>query len=255
MKRAVLIVCRGAVDKDIRRKTIEELHLSVSERFEETSVVSVVSDAEVRRKIKSAHGETMDSVKVAMMKLQADGVTHLTVLCPSFVSDESYRTVSRDVTELSGVFTEVRVARPILDTEEDVGLVSRAAENVFKAETGGDALILVADGDEGDEDTDKLVDKLEADLRDRIGRRCYIVTHKGKKKLFFALKDMMDDDITEGRVVVAPFEFMTDDESEEYDDIIDRLIYEGYDVDSIYKGLGEYEDFQRLYLRKMYMEK
>ena len=57
--------------------------------------------------------------------------------------------------------------------------------------------------------------------------------------------------------MLVPLEFVAGEEienelSREYAGLVARLEEDGYNVETVFKGLGEYDEFQRLYLRHIY---
>ena len=57
--------------------------------------------------------------------------------------------------------------------------------------------------------------------------------------------------------ILIPFEFLAGDGvenavSEEYTSLANRLRQEEYEVETIFRGLAEYDDFQRLFLRHVF---
>ncbi|MBQ8950490.1 MAG: sirohydrochlorin cobaltochelatase [Eubacterium sp.] len=254
MKKGFLVVSRGSVDEDIREKYLKELELIISERFEDTMIKAAYTDDKVRRELREKTGEKVPSVKAAMLSMSEEGVTELTVLSTHVVSGYDYRQMSEDISSCGTLFQRVRVARPLVEIEQDFDLASRAVHSVFKDKVEDGCLILMARGAD-DPDTEETMEKLEEAISARFEGRAYIATLNGSRGLTRVLMDMKKQGRS-GKVVVVPFSFILGELRDHLcggeNSFEDRLMNQGYEPVIVEEGIGLYDAFLRLYLKHLY---
>lgn len=254
MKQGILIVNHGTVLSDVRERTIDEMALSIKDRFEDAEVGLAFTDADVRRALREK-GEKVQNVKAAMLSMKDAGVTNLYVILTDMIDDAAGRQTGQDISSCATLFSEVKATRPLLTRKEDVEICARALHGAFGRDVGNDIFIVVHPGDE--EDGNEELEDLENALKTFFGKKAYVATIAGKKRMFHVLQELKNSGTDEGRVVLVPLEFMAGEDvenvvSREFNDLIDRLAFEGYDVVYDFKGLGEYEPIQRIYLKHLY---
>lgn len=254
MKQGFLIVNHGTVDKDARVRTIDEFMLSIGDRFEEAEIACAYTDGEVRKKLREATGEKMQNVKAAMLSLKEKGVSHLSVVTTDIIDDYEHRRIREEVSTAAALFSEVKISRPLLYADMDFDLTARAAHGAFSSLVGGDALIVVTRGDKQLGDDELAL--FETALKKQI-ENSYVVSLQGQRRLYKAIKEMKNLEKIPERVVLIPLEFIAGESieneiSEKYNELSERLAEEGFLVERFFKGIGEIDEFQRLFLRHLY---
>lgn len=254
MKKGFLVVSRGSVDEDIRERYLKELEIIIGERFEDVEIRAAYTDDKVRKELRDKTGEKVPSVKAAMLAMKEDGITELTVISTHVVSGYDYRKMSEDISSCGTLFQRVRVARPLVEIEQDFDLCARAVHSVYRDKVGDGCLILMARGAD-DPDTEETMEKLEKAIADRFDGRAYIATLNGSRGLTRVLMDMKRQGRT-GKVVVVPFSFILGELKEHLcggeNTFEDRLSNQGYEPVIVENGLGLYDAFLRLYLKHLY---
>ena len=270
MKQGIIVVNHGTSDFEVRRNTIEELVLSIGDRYEDADIASAYTDGEVRRKLREISGEKIQNVKATILSMKERGVTHLSVITTDIIEDADHKRIREDVSALAGIFKDVRITKPLIADTKDSNLVARAFYSAFSDIVGDDHMVVIACDDRTvyedqepdffmDEVFDKPLESLENSLREFI-KNSYVASVSGKRKLYKVIKEINSiNDGNKKRIVLVPLEFIagTDIENEvsrKLPELVDRLREEDYDVDVIFKGLGEYDAFQRLYLKHLYDE-
>ena len=251
----ILIATRGTLNEEARKNCLEELRLSILDRFDEAEVDFAYTDELIRKHIKEKEGIKYSSVKVAMLKMKEKGVTELIVLPVHVIAGDDYTSMSSDVASCAGVFNRIRVAGPLVEFEQDFDLCARAFVSTFKERVGDGTLILMGRGS-AIEETEETFLLFEEKLKEYFGGRAYICTIEGKRNLSRVLYEMKKNG-NEGKTVVVPFMFLVEDYILEHlnsgeNSYEDRLRAQGYEPECVENGIGEYEDFHRLYLKHLY---
>ena len=254
MKQGIIVVSHGTLDMDVKTRTIDEFALSVGDRFEEAEVVHVYTDPEVRKKLREETGENTRNLKAAILNMKEKGVTSLAVISTDIHDGDEYRKLKEETAGLAALFKDVYISAPLLYSEGDGELTARAMHGAFSDLVGDDILILIASGHKTDGAEE--IAGFEQALQKHI-KNSYVATLHGERRLYKVIRDMKQNGIEAGRVVFVPMEFMAGEKvenevSQEYTDLVQRLIDEGYTVEAVFRGLAEYDEFQRIYMKHLY---
>ena len=254
MKQGIIVVNHGTVDQDVRTRSIDDFVLSIGDRLEEADIVAVYTDGDIRKQLRENVGEKVQNLKAAILSMKERGVTDLVVVSTDVHDCDEYKQMKEETVGLAGLFRTVGISQPLLYSETDMNVSARAVKSAFGERVGEDMLILVMSGDKTDGVEElKLFEK---SLQEHIPNS-HVATLHGENKLYRIIKKLKADGIESGRVVLVPFEFMAGENvenevSREYTVLAERLESEGYTVEQLFKGLAEYDEFQRLYMRHLY---
>ena len=254
MKEGIIVVSHGTVNLEARQRTLDEFVLSIGDRFEEADIACAYTDGEVRKALREITGEKIQNVKAAMLSMKERGISDLTVVTTDIIEDESHIKLREEVSSVAGLFTNVKISKPLIASTSDAEITARAVYGAFKEMLGEDTIILVAEGTKNDG-----VEELNAfeNAMKTLLPQSHVATLKGERRLYKVIKDLKASGNEGGRIVLVPLEFVAGEEienelSREYAGLVARLEEDGYNVETVFKGLGEYDEFQRLYLRHIY---
>lgn len=254
MKQGIIIVNKGTMDKEVRRRCIEDFMFSVGDRIPDADMVCVYTDDGIRKRLREETGEKYQNLKAAILSMKDRGVTDLTVVPTEIHDGPEFKKMKEEVTGLASIFKTVNISKPLLYDEADYEITARAMHGAFRETVKDDILVLITAGHKTD-----AVEELKA-FETHLAKyfnECYVATLYGERKLYKIIKDINVANASSRRIVFIPMEFIAgetveNDVSQEYTSLVLRLEEEGYAVDSIFKGLAEYDDFQRLYMRHLY---
>ena len=254
MKQGVIVVNHGTMNYDIRQKTIDEFILSIGDRIENADIVSVYTDGDVRRGLRESTGERVQNLKAAILAMKERGVNSLVVVSTDVHDGAAYRKLMDETVGLASQFQEVRISKPLIYSEEDYIVTARAVYGAYGDIVGDDILVLIAKGDK-DYGSEEL-ECFERELQQHIDHS-YVASINGRRKLYRVIKDLSKLELQTKRLVLVPLEFMAgngveNEVSQEYTVLADRLRSEGYEVSQQFRGIAEYDEFQRLYMRHLY---
>lgn len=254
MKQGIIVVNHGTVDQDVRVRSIDDFVLSIGDRLEEADIVSVYTDGDIRRRLRENVGEKVQNLKAAILSMKERGVTDLVVVSTNVHDCEEYKRLKDETVGLAGLFRTVGISQPLIYSETDMGVSARAVKSAFGEIVGEDILILVTTGDKADGEEELKV--FEKSLQEHLPNS-HVATLHGENKLYRVIKKLKTAGNESERVVLVPFEFIAGENvenevSREYTVLAERLESEGYTVERLFKGLAEYDEFQRLYMRHLY---
>ncbi|MCR5542788.1 MAG: sirohydrochlorin cobaltochelatase [Eubacterium sp.] len=254
MKQGIVLVSHGTLDQDIRLRTIDDFMLSVGDRLPDAEIVCAFTNSDVRRMLRETKGERVQNVKAAMLSMKEMGVTDLTVVTTDILEDEEHKKIREEIGGLAAFFNEVKVSKPLLSEGADFEVTARAVHGAFGEIVGDDVLILITKGSK--ELGDEKLSTFERSLKKHF-QKGYVASLKGEKRLYKIIKELKSIGIEDGRIVLVPMEFIAgpsieNEISDCFAELSERLLQDGYVVEEHFKGLGEYDAFQRLYLRHLY---
>ncbi|MCR5214228.1 MAG: sirohydrochlorin cobaltochelatase [Eubacterium sp.] len=266
MKEGIIVVNHGTMNGQVHTRCIEELVLSIKDRLEEAEVIHVYTDGNIRKKLREETGVKVQNLKAAILGLKEKGVTHLTVLTTDVFEGQDYYQMKEETIGLAGLFSVTNIARPLLGDAEDYEITARAVKASFGQLVGNDILLLLSGTSKSSDDDsmDLKIKEFERDLRKHLPNS-YVASLHGDRKPYKVIKeikqqrqsDNMNTDNNSNRIILVPFEYIAgqgieNKVSEEYPGLVSRLKEEGFTVEGMYKGISEYEDFLRLYMRHLY---
>ena len=254
MKQGIIIVNHGTMDSEVRSRTLDDFAYSISDRIPEADVVCVYTNGEVRKGLRETSDEKPQNLKAAILSMKKRGVSSLVIISTDIHDGDDYRKLKEETVGLAALFSDVSISVPLLYADKDFEVTARAMHGAFSELVGDDVLILITTGHKTDGAEE--LRSFETSLKKHINNG-YVATLHGEKKLYKVIKELKQSGFEEGRVVFVPLEFMAgegieNEVSQEYTDLVQKLTDEGYKVESIFKGLAEYDEFQRLYMRHFY---
>lgn len=117
-KAAILLVSFGTTHDDTRAVTIDALYDKVKKAYPQITVARSFTSRIILRRLK-ARGIEFDTPIEAMLKLRAEGITHLVVQSTNIIEGEEMESLRRDVETMKPFFKEIRVGTPLLYSTED----------------------------------------------------------------------------------------------------------------------------------------
>lgn len=254
MKQGIIVVNKGTADYEVRNRTLDEFVLSIGDRLEDAEISLVFTDGDIRKNLRDIAGEKVQNLKAAILGMKERGITDLLVVSTDIHDGPEYKKLKEETVGLASLFRKVNISVPLLCLDSDYELTARAFLGAFKDIAKDSVLVVLAEGHKSDG-----LEELKA-FQTALAKHfpaSFVATLNGEKKPYKIIKELKTG-IHEGkRIVLVPMEFIAGETvenavSQEYTDFVLRLEGEGYEVEPVFKGLAEYADFQRLYLRHIY---
>lgn len=226
----------------------------------ETALQAAFPDYEVRRAFTSQiiidilaeRGLEIDDVTEAMERLVADGVTDVIIQPTHVMNGYEYDDVMAEIAPYQSKFAGFRVGNPLLISDEDFSAVaSILVEETSAYNAEGTAIVFMGHGThhEANATYAKLQDVLNA-----AGHANYFIgTVEGGPELDELLPLIQESGAT--KTVLLPLMIVAGDHanndmaSDEEDSWKTILEAEGFEVECILKGLGQYKGIQNLIVK------
>lgn len=252
MSKGLLIVSFGTSVPETRKKTIEAIEADLAAAFPERKAYRAWTSSIIRRKIKTTENLFVDSVEEALERMKADGITDLLVQPTHMLPGEEYGKVVRAVEASGAGFARLRLGKPLLTDEADIRAVAAVLEDAF-SDVGGDELLALMGHGSADAQPNFYLLLTEAFKKD--GKGNFIVgtveEDPGFAPVLAAAKERKPK-----RIRLIPFMVVAGDHAlndmagEGEDSWAGTLRKEGYAVDCILKGMGEYPQLRAMYIEK-----
>ena len=127
-KAALLMVHFGTTYDDTRSKTIDAINQKAKEQFGRMEVRESYTSRIILRRLK-ARGIHKESPLEAMLRLRAEGYTHLIVQSTNIIDGMEMESLRKDVESVKPFFQEIRVGYPLMYSTDDalkvVGILAK----------------------------------------------------------------------------------------------------------------------------------
>ena len=250
-KKAILAVSFGTSHSDTRKVTIDAIEEDLKAAFEDCSLYRAWTSKMILARLEKRDGIHYDNVEEAMEHTLKDGITDVIVQPTHVMNGVENDLMKEDVLTYAGQFQSVTFGTPLLTTEEDNELVVKAIAEAFPAiEDKETALVLMGHGTE--HYANAVYAALDYRFKDMGHENVIVGTVEGYPEISQVLKQL--EKCGPKKVVIAPLMIvagdhakndMAGDEPDSWRTIISQ---KGYEVQTVLKGLGEYESIRHIFV-------
>ncbi len=258
MNQGILIVSFGTTHKETREKNIEKLVQTVREVFPDRSIYQAYSSNIVRSILKRRDNLIIPNVREALQQMQQEGITQVIILPTHIIDGIENNRMKQTADGCRDLFMDLKLARVLLDNEADCKDTAKALWKEIKAEAGNSPVILMGHGSVNV--ADRFYSRLETELRSLSGQQIYIATVEGSITIEHVIEKLNASaekrEYEKGRVLLLPFmlvagDHAVNDMAGEEDSFAAKLRDAGYEPECILRGIGEYEEIRRLYIKHL----
>lgn len=248
-KKAILVVSFGTSYNDSRDATIGAVEKAIQAAYPNYEVRRAFTSQIIIDKLKKRDNLEIDNVTEAMERLVADGVG--TVICqPTHIMNGfEYDDMMREVGAYAGHFETLRFGKPLLTSTQDYkDIVAAITKEIPVPE--GSALVMMGHGTE--HFANSAYAALSYHLLDNGVQNVFVGTVEGYPDLEDTLRNVRASGVS--RVILTPLMVVAGDHAnndmagDEEGSWKTRFKAEGYEVEPVLKGLGEYESIRALYV-------
>ena len=246
----LLVVSFGTSFNDSRVATIGAVEEAMEKAFPDYSVRRGFTANIIIEHIQRRDGEVIDDVDEALDRAKANGVKNLLVQPTHLMNGYEYGDLVKELEACAGDFETVKIGAPLLTTDEDFAAVAQAMVDAAAGyDDGKTAVCYMGHGSEaaangiyarmqqhltGSGHDNFFVGTVEAEpTAEDLGK---LVKAAGYEKV--VLRPMM---------IVAGDHARNDMAGDGEDSWKNEFLREGYEVSCLLKGLGEYEEVQKLF--------
>ncbi|MDO5862419.1 MAG: sirohydrochlorin cobaltochelatase [Thermoplasmata archaeon] len=249
-KKAILVASFGTSYNETRKKTIEAIEKQVAETFPDYEVRRAFTSRMIIRKLKERDGNHVDYVTEAMDKLSSEGFDEVIVQPTHIVNGEEYDDIVRIVTDHVGHIKTLKMGTPLLTSSADYDRAVEAIRKCLLPLAGERDLVLMGHGTV--HYSNSAYCQLQMKLYGAGLRNVFVTTVEGYPEFGDTIAVMNERKCR--KAVAIPFMVVAGDHAEndmagdEEDSLCSMLKAEGYDVECVVRGLGEFPGFRQLFM-------
>ena len=248
-KPVLLVVSFGTSYNETRAKTIDAVEAELQKAYPDYQVRRAFTSQIIIDILKERENLTIDNVTQAMERLVADGVKDVVVQPTHIMTGFEYDDMVKEVSAFADKFDSLKISTPVLTEDADYDAVVEAlvAQN-SGYEADDTVLVFMGHGTEHEANATytKLQEKLNA-----AGHENYII---GTVEAAPTLDDVVAAVKASGakKVVMMPLMIVAGDHAnndmagDEEDSWKSVLTAQGYEVECVLQGLGEYAGIRQI---------
>ena len=252
MKTAILVVSFGTSYEDTLKKNITALEDEIQKAYPDFEVRRAFTSGFIMNKLRKEMNIDIDNVETALDRLKNDGFDR--VICqPTHIMNGFEYEKFRDMAESkSHMFESVVIGEPLLYGTEDNENIVDCLKEIFKDKEDS-AVVFMGHG--SDHPANSIYAALDYMMKDRGFENGFMGTVEGYPEIDSVISFLKSKDYK--NIVLTPFMLVAGDHAEndmasdEEDSWNTIFKNEGFEVECIVKGLGEYESIRKLYLDKI----
>ena len=245
-KAAVLIVSFGTSHDDARAVTVDALFRTVAEEFPQMDVREACTSRMIRR-ILQKRGIEKDTPHTALLKLAAEGYTHVAIQCSNLLDGEEVEALREEVQVMRPFFKEIRMGTPLLHSVEDCRqVISVLTSRLQSLNTPKTHFVWVGHGSPST--ANAVYSQLDYMLKAEGHPNFHVATIEGYPTAETVLAKLKEAKAK--KVILVPLVFVAGDHAKNDIGVNWREMFagEGFQVDVIMEGLGEIPEIRTLYL-------
>lgn len=247
-KKAVLAVSFGTSHNDTREVTIDAIEKDMQAAFPEYPLYRAWTSKMIINKVNKRDNVHIDTVKEAMERMRADGITDVLVQPTHVINGIENDIMKEEALSYREDFHSISFGDPLLTSEQDNREVIEAVAVEFSHLKEDEVLVLMGHG------TTHYANSVYAALD-------YTFKDKGHKNIFLgtveaypSMESIMKlvKEYNPSKVVLAPFMIVAGDHAkndmagDDPESWYSQFKNAGYEVEAVIKGLGEYPGIRKI---------
>ena len=248
--KAILVVSFGTSYHDTRKKTIDCIEQDIAQTFLQHRIYRAWTSKMILKKLKQRDGIHIDNVREAMERMQRDGITDVIVQPTHVINGIENDLMKEDVLAFSDSFSRITFGAPLLTSEQDSREVVKILTDAFGGIPKDEALVFMGHG------TPHYANAIYAALDYTFKDLGYHNLFMGTVEAYPSMDSLLRlvGNLKPSRVHLAPFMIVAGDHAkndmagEEEDSWKNIISKAGYEVQTVLKGLGEYESIRKLFV-------
>jgi len=252
-KKAILVVSFGTSYPGTRKKTIEACENKIAEQFSDYDIKRAFTSGIVINILKERDGIEVNNPAEALKELYHSGYQEVIVQPLHIINGSEYHGLVKTVNQYRGYFNELKMGQALLRDTEDYFEVARIFQKELPVELEEEAVVLMGHGSE--HPADSAYACLDYVFKDKGLKNYYVGTVEGYPELEDVINLLKENEIK--KVYLTPMMLVVGDHAqndmagEEEESWKNVLENEGFEVEIELKGMGEYEDIQNMYVKKI----
>lgn len=249
---AILIVSFGTSYNESRNVTIGAIEAAIAEAYPSYDVRRAFTAQTIIDILKKREGIAIDNVTEALDRAVADGVKNLIVQPTHLMDGLEYGDIKEEVEKYTEKFDSIKLAEPLLNSDEDYDKVMKAiVEDTKEYDDGKTAICYMGHGTTAD--SNKIYENMQKKLADAGYNNYFIGTVEAAPTLDDVIALVKKGDYE--RVVLLPLMVVAGDHAtndmagDEEDTWKTAFKNAGYEVVPVLRGLGQLYPIQQIYVQ------
>lgn len=250
MKKGILVVSFGTTYENTRKLCIESTENRIKEKFKDYEVKRAFTSQMVIERLKKRDGIKINNVEEALENMINEGFEEIYIQSLHIIPGHEYEKMHRQIDSFKEKynFKNIKVGKPLLSDEEDYAEVVEAVD--IKDLKESEAIIFMGHGT--DHASDNCYSRLEDKFSEKGLKNVYVATVEGNETIEDIIPLLKERKIE--KVKLMPFMLVAGDHAindmagDEEDSWKNRLLKEGFKVETYVKGLGENEKIRDIFV-------
>ena len=248
--KGLLSVSFGTSHADTRAKTIDAIDEDLRRAFPDMPFYTAWTSGRIVAKVAAERGELHDTLEEALARLAADGVDDVVVSTSCLMDGAEMKKVERTVAAWADDGARAAImARSLLSSAEDRRRVAEAIAGEFADVPEGEALLLMGHGSPQDREANDVYSDIQRQLH-ALGRRTFhVATVEGAPSfddVWPAVREAAPRCVHLAPLMIVAGDHARNDLAGQGDSWAARIRAEGFAVNVVLKGLGEYSAIRQL---------
>ncbi len=252
-QKAILAVSFGTSHNDTRKITIDAIEKDMQDAFPEYALYRAWTSKMIIKKVNTRDAVHICTVKEAMEQMLQDGITDVLVQPTHVINGIENDLMKEDALAFREKFHSISFGDPLLTTEQDNLAVIDAITSEFQYLNEDEVLVLMGHGTT--HYANAIYAALDYTFKDKGYQNIFLGTVEAYPTMESLLK--MVHAYQPKKVVLAPFMIVAGDHakndmaSSDSDSWYSQFKAEGYEVEPVLKGLGEYPGIRKLFIKHL----
>lgn len=249
-KKAILVVSFGTSYHETRKVTIDAIEASISQSFPDYKLYRAWTSKMILAKLAKRDQIHINNVKEAMEEMIADGITDVVIQPTHVINGIENELMKEDALAYRDSFHSIRFGTPLLTSEDDNNAVMEAVANEFSFLSDDEVLVLMGHGTT--HYSNAIYAALDYSFKDKGYKNIFLGTVEAYPTMTSLIK--MVKAYGPRKIHLAPFMIVAGDHArndmagDDPQSWYSQFVAEGYEVNPILKGLGEYPGIRKLFV-------
>lgn len=250
MKEAVILVSFGTSYKEARERAIDSIALDIERTLGDMPVYQAFTSSIIIKKLKKQN-INIYNIDEAVKKALDDNVRCLYAVTTHFIPGHEYNKLKGMLEKYKNAFDTLKISDPLLNNKADCKKIVNTLDKILNFEENKEYILM---GHGTDAAADIMYHNVNSAFKEMGFDNVHIASVEGSIGIDEALGEL--NNRGKKPVVLHPFMVVAGDHAINdmagmNDSFCSRLKDEGYEVFPIIKGLGEYEEFRKIYVDKL----
>lgn len=247
-KKAILAVSFGTSHNDTREVTIDAIEKDMQAAFPEYPLYRAWTSKMIINKVNKRDHVHIDTVKEAMEKMRADGITDVLVQPTHVINGIENDIMKEEALSYREDFHSISFGDPLLTSEQDNREVLEAVAEEFSWLKEDEVLVLMGHGTT--HYANSIYAALDYTFKDKGHKNIFLGTVEAYPSMESIMKLVRE--YAPSKVVLAPFMIVAGDHAkndmagDDPESWYSQFKEVGYEVEAVIKGLGEYPGIRKI---------